>query len=88
MNTEAILELTREAILLTLLLGAPIVISAALIGLIISFLQALTQIQDQTLSFAFKTIVVFVLLAVLGGWLGSMLVRFGEKMFDAIGLIS
>ncbi len=87
MNPSTVVDLTREAIVLTLMMGAPIIISAALIGLIISFLQALTQIQDQTLAFAFKTIVVFILIAVLGGWLGTLLLQFGIKMFDAVGTI-
>ncbi|MFK7963866.1 MAG: type III secretion system export apparatus subunit SctS [Burkholderiaceae bacterium] len=80
----SIIEMTREALTLTLWLGSPLVLSAALIGLLVSFLQALTQIQDQTLAFAFKVIVVFVVLALLGGWIGTLLLQYGDKMFDAI----
>ncbi len=56
MTIEQAVELTRNALGLTLLLGAPIMLVAAVIGLLISVLQAVTQLQDQTLSFVPKII--------------------------------
>jgi len=81
---EKLIELAREALILTLWMGAPLVLATALIGLIVSFLQALTQIQDQTLAFAFKVIAVFALLVLMGGWLGTLLLQYGDKMFQTI----
>ncbi|MGH1358723.1 MAG: type III secretion system export apparatus subunit SctS [Burkholderiaceae bacterium] len=84
MNTDFIVEITQQALALTLWLGGPLVAAAALIGLIVSFFQAITQIQDQTLAFGFKLLVVFGLLAILGAWMGGMLVQFGDRIFDTI----
>ena len=64
MQSEA-LQLTYQALWLVLLLSAPPVIVAAIIGLVIAFLQAATQIQEQTLSFAVKLIAVMATLAEL-----------------------
>src|SRR5579863_6395714 len=54
MTADQAVELTRSAVQLTLLLGAPIMLIAVLVGLTISILQAVTQLQDQTLSFVPK----------------------------------
>lgn len=84
MNSTTIVSLTQQALMLTLWLGAPLVLGAALVGLLISVFQALTQIQDQTLAFAFKTVVVFGLLALLGSWIGTMLLQYGERVLTLI----
>lgn len=84
METETVTALTQRALALTLLLGGPLVLGAALVGLVISFLQAVTQIQDQTLATAFKVLVVFGLCALLGTWMGAMLIQFGEQIFSDI----
>jgi flagellar biosynthetic protein FliQ len=52
------------------------------VGLLVSVFQATTQIQEQTLSFAPKMVVVFGCLALLGSWLGSQLFRFTYRLFD------
>ena len=87
MNTSTIVEFTQQALMLTLWLGAPLVLAAAFVGLAIGFLQALTQIQDQTLSFAIKVVVVFGLVAILGGWMGATLMNFAEQVLSNIATI-
>jgi type III secretion HrpO family protein len=84
MNTSTIIELSQQALMLTLWLGAPLVVSAALVGLSVGIFQALTQIQDQTLAYALKAIIVFGLVLILGAWLGATLLAFGERIMGAI----
>lgn len=74
--------ITQEALVLVLVCSAPPVIMGLVVGLIISVFQATTQIQEQTLTFAPKVVVVFGVLALLGSWIGSQLLRFTFHLFD------
>ena len=74
--------ITQEALYLTLIASAPPIVLALVVGFIVSVFQATTQIQEQTLSFAPKLIVVFGALALAGGWIGSQLLRFTMQVFD------
>ena len=65
MDESVLLEVGRDAVIVTLKLGAPLMIIALLIGLVISLFQALTQIQEVTLTFVPKIIVVFISLLLL-----------------------
>jgi len=82
MNTiDFISQLTRESLYLTIVAsGLPIVLSL-IVGLIVSIFQATTQIQEQTLTFAPKLVMVFGVLALAGPWIGSKLVRFAFEAF-------
>lgn len=84
MNYETILNLTVQSMWLVLLLSLPPVIVAALTGLLVSLVQALTQVQEQTLGFAFKLIAVFVTLVLTARWLGGELFEFGRNIFDML----
>ena len=77
----ASVDLLREALLLTLVVGAPLLLAALVVGLLTSLLQAITQVQDQTLAFLPKIVAVVVLAVVLLGWFGSKLVDFAVRMF-------
>ena len=79
---DFILRLTSEALLITLVVCGPPIILSMIVGLIISLFQAVTQIQEQTLTFVPKMIVIFGALAALGPWLGSTLLRFTEMCFE------
>lgn len=74
--------ITQEALYLTLIASAPPIVMSLLVGFIISVFQATTQIQEQTLTFAPKVIVVFGVLALSGAWIGSQLLRFTFHLFD------
>lgn len=74
--------ITQEALYLTLIASAPPIVMSLLVGFIISVFQATTQIQEQTLTFAPKVIVVFGVLAIAGAWIGSQLLRFTFHLFD------
>lgn len=74
--------ITQEALYLVLVVSAPPVLMSLIVGFIISLFQATTQIQEQTLTFAPKVIIVFGVLAMTGPWIGSQLVRFTFHVFD------
>ena len=84
MTSESIAKLATEALLLILQLSAPLVGVAAAIGLLFGFLQAVTQLQDQTTTFAVKLVAVLALLLILLPWLGVQLNNYGERMFEMI----
>jgi type III secretion HrpO family protein len=84
MSPDAVIDLSREAFFLALYLLAPLVILAALIGLVIGFLQAVTSIQDQSISVAAKLLVVGITMLLASRWMGSELMRFSESVFDKI----
>src|SRR5262249_40695659 len=74
-----------DALTLTLVLSLPPIIVATVVGIVVSLLQALTQIQEQTLSFAVKLICVTLVLNGTAGWFGGELVRYTQRIFDNIG---
>lgn len=75
-------SVTREALYLTLIASAPPILMSLLVGFVISLFQATTQIQEQTLTFAPKIIVVFGVLALAGPWIGHQLLAFTFHLFD------
>jgi flagellar biosynthetic protein FliQ len=84
MTVDLAAELTRNAVALVLLLGAPIMLMAILVGLAISILQAVTQLQDQTLSFVPKIIAMALAgLAVLP-WMMHRMVEYASEIFNNI----
>lgn len=84
MDTPEVLDIARDAIFVMLKIGAPIMAVALLIGLVISLVQALTQIQEMTLSFVPKLLVMFVSLLLLLPFMISTLSTFTERLADRI----
>jgi len=82
--TELILRAAREGLLLALLVSGPPLLASLLVGFVVGIVQAATQIQDQTLAFVPKLIVVAVTLLALGPVLGAQLVRFSQALFLAV----
>jgi len=80
----SILEFTRSALILVLLLSLPAIIAASFIGLLVSLIQALTQIQEQTLSFAIKLIAVIAVVLLSARWLGAEILTFSNRLFDLL----
>ena len=76
------LELVREALLITLTISAPILVAGIMVGLIISIAQAVTQIQEQTLSFVPKIAAMILVAVALLGWIAAQLVDFATVMFE------
>ena len=82
-----VIQLTAQALLLTLILSMPPIIAASAVGLIISLIQALTQIQEQTLPFAFKLIAVIISIFATARWLGLEIYHFSLAIMTKIGEI-
>ena len=88
MTPESVMDLARNALYLTVMISAPLLLSALGIGLLIGILQAATQIQEMTLSFIPKLLALAVALAVAGPWMVEAWVSFTESLFmDIPGLI-
>ena len=79
-----VIEVSREAIWVMLKIGAPIMLLALVVGLVISLFQALTQIQEMTLAFVPKIIVIFLSMLALGPFMLATMVTFGESLMDRI----
>ena len=84
MTEGEIVQHASNAMLLVLMLSLPPIVVAALVGLIVSLIQALTQIQEQTISFAFKLIAIVFTLFLTMGQLGQELFAYGEISFRKI----
>jgi flagellar biosynthetic protein FliQ len=80
-------QVVREGLYLVLLVSLPPVLASLTVGLIVSLLQATTQLQDHTLTFVPKLIAVLATLAVTGPWIGSQLVRFTQAILQGIPLL-
>lgn len=80
MSLDDILVIGRDAMLVTLLASAPMLLSGMLVGLIISVFQSVTQIQEMTLSFVPKIVVVMVAFVVFLPWMVSILLDFVEPL--------
>ncbi|ABX17424.1 MULTISPECIES: type III secretion system export apparatus subunit SctS [Burkholderia] len=82
MTSSTILDLTRQALMLVLLLSLPIVLIATVTGLVVAILQAVTQVQDANIGIAVRLIAVMVALVLLSGWLGSEVLRFAQQALE------
>ena len=79
-----ILTLFKQALLLVVMLSAPPLIVAVIVGVIVSLLQAVMQLQDQTLPFAIKLVAVGITLAMTGRWVGVQLIELTTLAFNMI----
>jgi flagellar biosynthetic protein FliQ len=86
-NTESIIRVLKEGLLLVLLLSIGPMMASLVTGLVVSVVQAVTQVQEPTLSYVPKLIAVFATLAVLGGWMLALIVHFTQVVFDNIVLV-
>ena len=84
MDQAQILRFTNEALLLALMVSLPAVILAAAVGLLISFVQAVTSLQEQSVAQGIKLVAVTLLLVIAGPWGGNTILRFGESVMKAI----
>ena len=78
------LDIARTAISVLLKIGAPLMLTALIVGLVVSFFQALTQIQEMTLSFIPKILALFGVLLLLIPYISSTLATFTHQLFDQV----
>ncbi|MBK9446499.1 MAG: flagellar biosynthesis protein FliQ [Betaproteobacteria bacterium] len=84
MTPQTVMELGRQALELTLLVSAPMLMAALVTGLIVSIFQAATQINESTLSFIPRLVVMFITLIFAGPWMLQLMVDYIRRLFDAI----
>ncbi|AHG60285.1 flagellar biosynthesis protein FliQ [Buchnera aphidicola] len=87
MTSEYVMELFQNAMKVALILASPLLLAALVSGLIISVLQAATQVNEQTLSFIPKIISVLGVMAVLGPWMLGVMLDYMHNLFYNIPLI-
>ncbi|MTW11053.1 flagellar biosynthesis protein FliQ [Pseudoduganella eburnea] len=84
MNPETVMTMGRQAMEVTLMVAAPLLLAALVIGLVVSIFQAATQINEATLSFIPKLVGVFVTLVVAGPWMLSVMVDYMRQVLTGI----
>ncbi|MBS3734458.1 MAG: flagellar biosynthesis protein FliQ [Phycisphaerae bacterium] len=84
MDTVTATDCARQAVMLTLLLGAPVLGTGLVVALIVSVLQSVTQVQEQTLSFVPKIVAMLLAAVACGAWMLTRLTEFARAMFGAV----
>lgn len=87
MSESVVVSIVKETLYTGMLIAGPILILSLLVGLLISIFQATTQIQEQTLSFIPKLIVVAITLAIGGAWMLNELIQFTNKIMNMVANI-
>lgn len=84
MSDADVTEIATQTMIVAAKVSAPILLTALLVGFMISLFQAATQIQEPTLSFVPKMIAVAIALLVTGNWVLSELVTFTDQLFESL----
>ena len=88
MTPEMAIEILRSAVTVTLTLMAPILVTAMIVGVLVSILQTVTSIQEQTLTFAPKMIAVGIVLIVGANWMIRTMVEYTVWIFQKIPTVA
>lgn len=87
MDSDLALRLLSDMLIAAAKMAAPLLLATLAVGLLISIVQVVTQVQEMTLTFVPKLIVVIVICVSLGGWMLSVAVEFSRRAFEtAAGL--
>jgi flagellar biosynthesis protein FliQ len=84
MTNQTVLTIAQEALQITVLVSAPMLLTALVVGLLVSVFQAATQINEMTLSFIPKLLAMFAVLVISGPWILSMLVDYMQRLYTSI----
>jgi flagellar biosynthesis protein FliQ len=84
MDTQSAIDLAREALWTTLIIASPLLVAALVVGLVIGLLQSLTQIQEQSVAFVPKIVVMLLVLSVSLPWLISRMVHYTSEVIGGI----
>ncbi|MEW6692310.1 MAG: flagellar biosynthesis protein FliQ [Pseudomonadota bacterium] len=88
MNADTVIDITRQALEVILMLSLPLLLTALAAGLLVGIFQAATQINEMTLSFIPKLLAMVVVILLAGSWMLGVLVDYTRRLFDSIpGLI-
>ena len=84
MNEQLAIDVARNALIVAFELGAPVLLASLCVGMLVSVFQAVTQINESTLSFVPKIVVVVGTLAALGPWMGQTIIAYTVNVFNAL----
>ncbi len=84
MTPTTVIDIGRQAVEVLLMVSAPLFIAALVTGLLVSIFQAATQINEATLSFVPKLIMIFVTLVLAGPWMITLMTDYTRRLFEAI----
>jgi flagellar biosynthesis protein FliQ len=84
MTANDAIDIGRDAIVVALKLGGPVMLLALVVGLVISLFQALTQIQEMTLTYVPKILAILIAMIVLMPFMLATLTSFTERLFDRV----
>jgi len=87
MTDASVIQILREALMVTLIVSAPIMAVGMIVGLVVSIFQTTTSIQEQTLTFVPKIVAIFAALIFFSAWMIHMLVAYTRNVFMAISKI-
>ena len=89
MNPDLVLHIGRRALETALLVSAPVLVSALIVGVVVAMLQAVTSVRDMTMGLVLKLACVGIVLMIFGGWMMQVAVAFTNEVFNhmqAVGL--
>ena len=84
MTPESVMTIGQQALEVTILVSAPLLLAALAVGLLVSVFQAATQINEMTLSFIPKLLTMFLVLVVTGPWMLTMMTDYTRRLFSSI----
>ncbi len=84
MTPESVIEIGQHALSTTLLLAAPLLLTALVVGLVVGMLQAATQINEMTLSFIPKLLAISLALVIAGPWILKTLIQFTRTLIEGL----
>lgn len=87
MDADTAMRLLAETLLTSVKVAAPILIVTLLVGLVISVLQVVTQVQEMTLTFVPKLLAVVLVCVVMGGWMMAVTVDLAKRLFEFAGTL-
>lgn len=84
MTPESVMSLGRHAMEVTLMVSAPLLLTALVVGLVVSIFQAATQINEMTLTFIPKLVGIFVVMVIVGPWMLTVMLDYMRQVFTSI----
>lgn len=85
MTETYVLTLAQDALRITLMLAAPLLIISLVVGVLVAIFQAATQINEVTMTFIPKILGISLVVALMGSWMGQQLLAFTAQIFNSIG---
>lgn len=84
MTADTVVDIAQQALIMLLMLGAPLLLAALAVGLLIGMLQAATQINEMTLSFIPKILIMVAALFIFGPWMLQALIDYSQRLIQQI----